>query len=285
MHILSRAMTLVKLVEYLESVVQAHNFARPLIVGVSGPQGSGKSYLTANVVGELAKRHPTRRIVEFSMDDLYLGYEDQLAVTKAAAADNNFLLQGRGLPGTHELVLAKEILHDLHARIPTRIPTYDKSKYQGHGDRGGWKDVDRADVVVFEGWFNGFEPVARELVRLRYLTLDPGSSAALRHPMHQIEDINERLREYATLWRYFDDFIFLKTGSIQNVYKWRIQQEHDTIARHGSGMADDAVRRFVDRYMPVYDIYYQWVAQVAPAGHNLILSIDAQRLLVDTEVI
>lgn len=64
-------------------------------------------------------------------------------------------------------------------------------------------------------------------------------------------------------------------GDLENVYRWRDEQE-EVLRAQGRGMTPDEVRRFVDRYMPVYELYYEDMCRAAGA-RRLGLTIDAAR--------
>lgn len=277
--------TLAFVLKRLEGV-DIKSLKAPLVVGISGPQGLGKSWLTVKLKQALEGALPEANVVQFSMDDLYLTHDEQLKVTKAAKLEGNALLQGRGLPGTHDLNLATTVFHKLKLRVPVQIPRYDKSAFNGEGDRAPtllWEQVDSSDIVLFEGWFNGFRSV--DSVMLPYLMAGP-SSVVQKYPMYHIEEINQRLVAYEKLWREFDDFVYIKTDTIDNVYTWRLQQEHALIQERGRGMTDAQVKRFVDRYMPVYSLYYRAMCDnpVCAPGHNLELHIDLDRALSDCHI-
>ena len=61
----------------------------------------------------------------------------------------------------------------LRENLPTKIPAYDKSAYQGEGDRvdeGLWEGVngdgqEKVKVVIFEGWCVGFRARGEKGVR------------------------------------------------------------------------------------------------------------------------
>lgn len=251
--------------------------AKPIIVGISGPQGLGKSWLTSHLKPALESALPRARVVEFSMDDLYLTHDEQAKVTANAKKDDNKMLQGRGLPGTHDLPLAMSIFDALKRRTPVNIPRYDKSAFKGEGDRSSQcTTVDGCDIVLFEGWFNGFK--STDTIDLRYLEQGPGS-VVQKHKMYHIRELNSALKEYEAIWRQFDEFIYLETDNLNNVYKWRLEQEHALIRERGVGMTDDEVTAFVDRYMPVYSLYYRDMCAegVCTPGHNLQIPIGSGR--------
>src|SRR5690606_25332970 len=92
---------------------------RVAVVGVAGPQGSGKTTL----VTAYAAFHP--QTAHFSLDDVYL---DTAERRKLAAAVHP-LFATRGPPGTHDLALLAETLDNLQAADPdsrTVLPAFDK---------------------------------------------------------------------------------------------------------------------------------------------------------------
>jgi pantothenate kinase-related protein Tda10 len=129
---------------------------------------------------------PVHAIV-FSIDDLYLPYDGLISL--ARAHPDNALLQGRGLPGTHDPTLGAEILERLlhinehdpalgsEESIPVSLPVFDKSAYRGYGDRSGETVLVRppVDVVILEGWCFGFQPLPLDELEKRYNVIEPES--------------------------------------------------------------------------------------------------------------
>ncbi|KAK6461252.1 P-loop containing nucleoside triphosphate hydrolase protein [Scheffersomyces coipomensis] len=288
-------------IDFLKSTIDDYDFKeRPLIVGLSGPQGSGKSYLAEHLLSNLKTLYPHLNIVQFSMDDLYLTHEEQSQLNEVAKTKllNNGLLQGRGLPGTHDIALGLQIFQQLiesksngSRHLPVKIPLYDKSAFHGEGDRydiSKWQVIEKPiDIILFEGWFNGFEPLDSDQLKLSYFTSDP-SEILQRHKLFHLEEINQTLKDYSKVWRLFDKFIFINTSNIDNVYTWRIQQEHALIKATGKGMSDDKVVKFVDRYMPMYKLYYDRMCDagaVKAPNSNLKLSIDISRNVLSHQLL
>ncbi|KAI5957291.1 hypothetical protein KGF54_000219 [Candida jiufengensis] len=280
--------------DFIANIINNYNFeyaTKPIIIGINGPQGSGKTYLTSKLTTQLQEFYDDLKIISFSIDDFYLPYNDQLKLTKQAKLDDNKLLQGRGLPGTHDLKLLNEVFKKLIDNYksnwePMTIPFYDKSLNNGLGDRSDNESIilkEPVDVILFEGWFNGYRPLDNDSLRLKYLTNSP-DSIIQENKMYHIEDINNRLRDYVQIWKYCEFNIFINTDSISNVYKWRMEQEHALIKLKGTGMTDDQIIKFVDRYMPMYILYYdKLISQgLSSPKNNLILDIDVNRNLVSS---
>lgn len=124
---------------------------KPLVLGINGPQGCGKSTLAAALVSR------GRGWVTVSIDDFYLTRGEQVAL--ATRHPDDPLMQVRGGPGTHDVSLGVATLDALAGGSGVaRVPVYDKSAHGGKGDRAGWREVALpVDVVIVEGWMLGFD--------------------------------------------------------------------------------------------------------------------------------
>jgi len=221
----------------------------PIVVGVCGPQGSGKSTLCAVVAALLAERK--LRTAVLGLDDLYL----PKARRAALAAAIHPLFKTRGPPGTHEVALGLRVLDALigdGAPGDMALPTFDKASDDRRApDR--WPHVTTpVDIVLFEGWCVGARPQA---------------SAALATPINALEaqeDPAGRWRAsveaalagpYQTLFGRLDRLILLKAPSFDQVYAWRAEQEAALAARLETSpdpsrrtMSPDELRRFIMHY-------------------------------------
>ena len=143
-----------------------------------------------------------------SIDDLYLTHADQVAL--AAAHPDNPLVQHRGEPSTHDLELGLSVFTALKNRQPVKIPAYDKSRFEGQGDRSErstWLEVNKpgeptVDVVVFEGWCVGFRPLKEDEVERLWKDAKEGGLGETQLSKHRLSDllfINEALKGYDLL--------------------------------------------------------------------------------------
>lgn len=250
----------------------------PLVLGISGPQGSGKTTLVNDLEKRLSSPPFSLRVVSFSIDDIYLPHDELLAVGQSNP--DNKLLQHRGEPGTHDVALGIETLDSLLAGKTTPIPSYDKSKFDGHGDRvpsSEWRTAQPPfDVILFEGWCVGFKAISSAAVAEKQSSSKhPGTLS--HHNLEHLQFVNKKLEEYARLWDRFDALVWLNAQDISFVYAWRLQQEHAMKAALGRGMTDDQVRKFVDGYMPAYEMYIDGLMQgelFATKSGRQILRID-----------
>ena len=233
--------------------VRAHKaagFTGAVTIGLSAPQGCGKTTL----VDALLELFEADGLVPaaVSFDDFYLEGKQQDAL--AAEHSTNPLLQVRGNAGTHDMELGTETLRALTRREAAAIPRYDKAARSGRGDRAPkatWPRLKKpADIVLFEGWMNGFAPL-------------PSDSAVLSQHAG-LNGVNERLGDYEAKWHdKMDAWVVLGLEDVSSVYGWRLQAERAMAAQGRPGMSDAQVADFVSRYMPAYDAYLPGLYEAA----------------------
>ncbi|KAL8720773.1 MAG: hypothetical protein Q9225_002406 [Loekoesia sp. 1 TL-2023] len=206
--------------------------------------------------------------VVLSIDDFYLSHDDQLQL--AATYPDNPLIQHRGQPSTHDLDLAVSVLSSLRERRETNIPSYDKSAFDGQGERvqqDHWAKVNGneqcpTDLVIVEGWCLGFraldDPQLTAYWKEAMKARDQGHGYHGRLAYSRLEDIqfvNEALRRYDAITNQLDALIYLDAEDPLYVYKWRLEQEASLRQAKGSGMTDMEVFNFVNGYYPSYELF------------------------------
>ncbi|KAG6003780.1 hypothetical protein E4U21_001683 [Claviceps maximensis] len=247
---------------------------RPLIIGLNGIQGVGKTTLVASLAEVLSaqKDIDDRHIktLVFSLDDFYLAHRDQLAL--AESNPGNALVQHRGQPGTHDTQLLKSVFKALATAQPTKIPRYDKALFSGHGDRlpeDAWTPVNQPgdepiQVIIFEGWAVGFRPLRDEDVEARWkgahntTTTITSRTLLPRHQLEHLLFVNDKLRDYDAVTDLLDALIHVDAEDVGYVYAWRQEQEESLRMARGdplAGMTPEQIVRFVDGYFPAYELY------------------------------
>ncbi|XP_062217896.1 D-glycerate 3-kinase, chloroplastic-like isoform X2 [Phragmites australis] len=141
----------------------------PLVIGVSAPQGSGKTTLVFAL--DYLFRVAGRNSATLSIDDFYLTAKEQNELRDRNPG--NSILEFRGNAGSHDLQFSVETLESLikltKEDMKMKLPRYDKSAFGGRGDRADpslWPEVEGPlEVVLFEGWMLGFKPLPNEVVK------------------------------------------------------------------------------------------------------------------------
>jgi len=230
----------------LASFIAARHARRggPLVVGIVGTQGSGKS-TTTRWLACLLRAGFGLHAVPYALDDFYLTAAERAQL----ARDQHPLLGTRGVPGTHDVALGMRCLHALRgARAGERVemPVFQKAFDDRAHDTQSV--VGPVDVVLFEGWCVG---------------ATPETDAALQQPVNALErerDADGRLRRFANAQlrgsyaRWFaelDALVMLRAPSFERVQTWRFEQEQKLAAIEPGApalMTEDQVRDFIAHY-------------------------------------
>ncbi len=222
----------------MQLVSYRQQLGRPLIQGILGGQGTGKTTMSAILT--LIISHLGYRTLSLSLDDLYKTYSDRLALR-----EQDPRLVWRGPPGTHDIQLGLTVLDQLLTSVratPIQVPRFDKSAWGGAGDRREPEVVEGADIVLFEGWFVGVRP----LNPAAFDTAPPPIVTATDREFAR--DMNAQLKDYLPLWERLDRLMLLYPGDYHLSLEWRRQAEHQMIAAQGKGMTDAEVEQFVEYF-------------------------------------
>ncbi len=226
---------------------ETQSLKRPLIQGILGGQGTGKT--TLSEVLRLILTKLGYSTISLSLDDLYKTYADRLELQKQDPR-----LIWRGPPGTHDIKLGISVLDELRASKTgeftsvknIKIPRFDKSAWGGAGDRDLPDSVADVDIVLFEGWFVGVEPVD-ELQLNEFLAGSP-FPICTEGDRQFARDMNAKLWDYVPLWHRLDGLIVLYPQDYRMSQVWRNQAEQEMMAKGKSGMTELEINRFVEYF-------------------------------------
>ena len=251
------------LVEVLESIYvplaawlveHKNRHQGPLVVGINGAQGAGKSTLF-NLLEVTLSLGFGLRVVGFSLDDLY----KTRAGRQRLAAEIHPLLATRGVPGTHDVELGISLINQLRAARDgevVKIPVFDKSIDDRCPERVWQEWLGPVDVVVLDGWCLGAQPQAdAELVEpVNELEAQEDPDAVWR------SYVNDQLKgQYQELFGMIDLLLMLKVPDMDSVFEWRSLQEQKLAERvrqlQARGepaelriMGETEIRRFIMHY-------------------------------------
>lgn len=208
---------------------------RPLIQGILGGQGTGKTTLAA--ILKVILEQLNCKTLCLSLDDLYKTYEERCSLRKQDPR-----LIWRGPPGTHDVDMGVAVLEQLRSQQPVAVPRFDKSACGGEGDRTDSESVTDVDVVLFEGWFVGVRPINPDAFNLAPPPIATEAEQTFAR------DMNVNLQQYCKLWEMLDRLIVLYPSDYRLSQQWRRQAEQQMRATGKSGMSNQKVNQFVEYF-------------------------------------
>lgn len=245
---------------------------RPIIVGINGAQGSGKSTLAACLVHLLQEQHQLRAL-SLSLDDFYFTQAERQRLAQGIHP----LLATRGVPGTHDIPLARKTLSDLlHGHFPVLIPRFNKAIDDRYPPEFAECINEPVDVIVLEGWCLGAvaESEAALTEPVNDLEASEDKDAAWRHY------VNKQLALfYPKLFELVDVWIMLKAPDFQCVFDWRLEQENKLrdLSHHRHHIMDaEQVARFIKFYQRIT----QNTLKSLPERVHYLFELDTNRQII-----
>ena len=213
------------------------------VLGVSGAQGSGKSTFAEYVAG-LLRRDQGLTVICLSLDDFYLAKAER----ELLAQEVHPLLATRGVPGTHDVPLASNVITGLLAGQSVPIPRFDKSIDDRVSVEHFQINDGKVDLIILEGWCVGARTQPEE---------------TLEQPVNELERLedangcwrayvnNALASQYAELFSQIDYLLLLRAPNFECIYQWRRMQEQKLRGSVGDKMElmdDESLHRFIMHY-------------------------------------
>lgn len=225
--------------------------ARPLFIGINAPQGAGKTTLCRYFVERFSIRG--LKGLAISIDDFYLTRAEQVDLANQYPGEP--LWQARGYPGTHDIALGERTLGLLARGENVSIPRYDKSAYQGKGDRMPETQFLRQqgslDFVLLEGWMLGFPRLPESEL----------SDENLKAP-------NSVLDQYKPWLSHLHSFLQIEAAELELIVQWRVQAEATLRLTHASAMSEAQATQYARSFLPAYRTYVKPLRKNPPLAHD-----------------
>lgn len=251
-------------------LVHQKSAEQALLIGINGAQGSGKSTLSELLV--ILFEQYGLKTVAVSLDDFYYTRAERRQLAKRVHP----LLQTRGVPGTHDIKLAVDVITKLKSKQNhVAIPRFDKAQDDRFSE-AEWPIASEVDIVILEGWCVGAKAQ---------------DEAALRLPVNELEQQNDATGEwrqyvnqqltlhYPKLFSLIDRMVMLKAPDFECVFEWRLEQE-DKLAQKYDGKSEQyhimspvQIAHFIQHYQRITE---QLLLDL-PADVDYLYLLDKQR--------
>tara|TARA_Y100001968_G_scaffold333927_1_gene401210 strand:- start:2254 stop:3246 length:993 start_codon:yes stop_codon:yes gene_type:complete len=218
------------------SIKYLQEYSKPLIIGISGLPGSGKS--TLGKVIEKCSKLQNLPLNVVSIDDFYMPAND----LDQAMLGNPWKVP-RGIPGSHSLDDIYKTLGNFLNTGELISPRFDKSLRNGYGDRTGWFRS-KPKVLVIEGWFLGCKPIIENEKNTIILNENIEPPLSLAEKDYRLK-IQESLSLYLPIWSMFSSLWHIKSEEFSYTSKWKKQQESNMLKNKGSSLSGLELQSFI----------------------------------------
>jgi D-glycerate 3-kinase len=195
------------------------NKKKPLIIGLAGGQGSGKTTISSILI-LILKKYFKLNVFKVSIDDFYKTRKDRKSLSK----NKHSLLMTRGVPGTHDVDLMLNFFKKIKDKNfkSLQIPTFDKA-IDDRRQKSFWDKIKtKPDVVIFEGWCVGARPQLNSQLKKPINSLEKVYDQGVKWRLH----VNNQLKtKYKTLFNQLDGLLYLKAKNFNLLREWRLKQE------------------------------------------------------------
>jgi D-glycerate 3-kinase len=263
-----------------EHIVKRHRaLGRPIVAGLCGCQGSGKSTM-ASFLKALLEAEGLKTAI-LSLDDLYL----PLSERERLGREVHPLLRTRGVPGTHDVALGLALIDALTGGpAEVSMPCFNKAEDDRAAAEAWPRITAPVDVILFEGWCVGAVPQAE---------------ADLLEPINALEReedgdgfwrryVNGQLKgDYKQLFGRIDVLVMLKAPSFDTVYGWRSLQEQklaDKVRSQGLTGTRIMGPQEIRRFLMFYQRLTEWILREMPRRAEILIPLNDEHRLLGVEI-
>lgn len=244
---------------------------QPLLIGINGCQGIGKSTLS-DLLKHLLNTQYQKQVIVLSIDNFYLTKAERHQL----AQEIHPLFTTRGVPGTHDISLLSNTITQLSDLSQTSqpavksvsIPTFNKATDDRHPENY-WDSIDKpVDIILLEGWCVASPAQEPDLLDQPINTLEKeeDQDKQWRQTSNQLLSST-----YKTLFDTLDMKIMLKAPSFDCVYEWRKVQEdrlrevaQTSPSNNTQGIMDEQqLKRFIEHYQRITEHTLEKLSQTA----------------------
>lgn len=248
--------------------------SRPLLVGINGAQGTGKSTL-ASLLVNLCSAHG-QRAVALSIDDFYLGQ----AQRRELARTIHPLLATRGVPGTHDVQCMLRTLQQLGsagANDSVPLPGFNKATDDCIPPAQWRHSAGRVDLIFLEGWFVGVQPQSQAELQQAVNALE-----LIEDPEKIWRDyVNTQLGfGYQQVFDNLDLLVMLQAPGFEQVLEWRNLQEEKLRQKTGNNSAGMRAEQIV-RFIQHFERLTRHGLQTLPQRADIVFDLDAAHRVVN----
>jgi len=192
---------------------------QPLIIGLAGGQGSGKTTISS-ILTLILQKYFKLNVFKVSIDDFYKTRKDR----RLLANNKHPLLMTRGVPGTHDIDLMLSFFKKIKSKNfkSLKVPTFNKAIDDRYPKNLWHKIESKPDIIIFEGWCVGARAQTANQLKKSINSLEKVQDHSTKWRTH----VNNQLKtKYKLLFNQLDGLLYLKAKNFNLLKEWRLKQE------------------------------------------------------------
>jgi len=192
---------------------------QPLIIGLAGGQGSGKTTISS-ILTLILQKYFKLNVFKVSIDDFYKTRKDRRLLSK----NKHPLLMTRGVPGTHDIDLMLSFFKKIKSKNfkSLKVPTFNKAIDDRYPKNLWHKIESKPDVIIFEGWCVGARAQTANQLKKSINLLEKAQDQSIKWRTY----VNNQLKtKYKLLFNQLDGLLYLKAKNFDLLREWRLKQE------------------------------------------------------------
>jgi len=192
---------------------------QPLIIGLAGGQGSGKTTISS-ILTLILQKYFKLNVFKVSIDDFYKTRRDRRLLSK----NKHPLLMTRGVPGTHDIDLMLSFFKKIKSKDfkSLKVPTFNKAIDDRYPKKLWHKIESKPDIIIFEGWCVGARAQTVSQLKKSINSLEKAHDRSTKWRTH----VNNQLKtKYKLLFNQLDGLLYLKAKNFNLLREWRLKQE------------------------------------------------------------
>ena len=200
-------------------IAKKANKKKPLMIGLAGGQGSGKTTISS-ILTLILQKYFKLKVFKVSIDDFYKTRKNRKLLSK----NKHSLLMTRGVPGTHDIDLMLKFFKNIKSKNfkNLTVPKFNKAIDDRCKKNLWYKIKSKPDVVIFEGWCVGARAQTNKQLKKPINSLEKVHDESIKWRSH----VNNQLKtKYKTLFKQLDGLIYLKAKNFNLLKNWRLKQE------------------------------------------------------------
>ena len=192
---------------------------KPLMIGLAGGQGTGKTTISS-ILTLILQKYFKLNVFKVSIDDFYKTRKDRKLLSK----NKHPLLMTRGVPGTHDIELILKFFKKVKSNKfkNLAVPKFNKAIDDRCKKSLWYKLKSKPDVIIFEGWCVGAKAQTNKQLKKPINSLEKVYDQSTKWRSY----VNNQLKtKYKTLFKQLDGLLYLKAKNFDILRNWRLKQE------------------------------------------------------------